>query len=289
MITRITSRPSDISGLSPLNQDEDTNEPCHVPVTITTSPDFCPPNCRLPPTITRTVFTPVMLPEFHFIKEVRVLGERYWPISVSDTDKLKSGCLYVKKRTGCLSYKEDPKGKMNLLCRTFSDKLSTSISDTIKTFSEDETVLLYTDLFCTPTSDICSEELHSSLLGEKTQYLPLYTSLHGLLTRPLDDPQLAEQVRLVLGYQDGNHDDVIPERLLQRLRERVEEVRDEEELGTSEMELRLSDVSRVCARDAFYRQGGEGGEVREVLEELSMRHDQETVNQFMSLISIAGC
>eukprot|EP00116_Pleurobrachia_bachei_P014383 sb/3474645/ len=33
--------------------DEDTNEPCHVPVTITTSPDFCPPNCRLPPTITR--------------------------------------------------------------------------------------------------------------------------------------------------------------------------------------------------------------------------------------------
>ena len=56
-------------------------------------------------------------------------------------------------------------------------------------------------------------------------------------------------------------------------------------------ELRLGDVSRVCARDAFYRQGAraEGGEVREVLEELAMRHDQETVNQFMSLLSVAGC
>ena len=177
---------------------------------------------------------------------------------------------------------------------------------------QDETVLLYTDLFCTPTSDtkdidICSEELHSSLLGEKTQYLPLYNSLHGLLTRPLDDPQLAEQVRLVLGYHGnsnhgnhdgnhGNHDDVIPERLLQRLRERVEEVRDEEVeeiVSSGEMveEVRLCDVSKVCARDAFYRQGvrAEGGEVREVLEDLAMRHDQDTVSQFMSLLSVAGC
>ena len=43
---------------------------------------------------------------------------------ITDVSKLKSGFIFVKKRTGLLEYKDDPEGKINLLARTFGKQLN---------------------------------------------------------------------------------------------------------------------------------------------------------------------
>ena len=190
--------------------DEDTNKPCYVPVTITTSPDCVPRDVIGPPSrdVTRTVFTPVMLPEFHTIKQFSVIGERYWPAVVRDVGTLKKGFIFVKKRTGYLEYPDDPEGKINLLGRTFGDKYTTTIIDTIKTFSRDEKIILFAEKFCTAapafsscgTLEFCKEQLLSCLVEEKAQYLAYYTSLYRSLGHDVMDTWVVQSWRIILAF-----------------------------------------------------------------------------------------
>ena len=193
--------------------DEDTNKPCNVPVTITTSPDCVPHDVtESPHDVTRTVFTPVMLPEFHTIKQFHVLGERYWPIVVSDIDTLKKGFIYVKKRTGYLEYPDDPEGKINWLGRTFGDKYTTTIVHTINTFSRDEKIILFAEKFCSAgdaganssfeSVEFCKEQLLSCLVEEKAQYLSYYTSFYRVLCHVSDAPDtwVVQGWRIILAF-----------------------------------------------------------------------------------------
>jgi len=70
--------------------------------------------------------TPCILPELSRVESVRVCSERYWNVTwlVSHDSKLakslRRGCvLTVQRKTGHLSYSEDPFGLRNLHARPF--------------------------------------------------------------------------------------------------------------------------------------------------------------------------
>ncbi|KAL5269784.1 hypothetical protein ACHWQZ_G003299 [Mnemiopsis leidyi] len=290
--------------------DEHTNTPCYVPVTILTSPDCIPrdvtadvTNANKPfsmPTseIPRSVFTPVMLPEFHTIKSLSVIGERYWPITVSDVETLKKGFLYVKKRAGFLEYKDDPEGKINTLGR--GDRFTTSITDTIKTFSNDESILLFAEKFCaahSPASsagvEFCTEQLLTCLLEEQPQYLPFYTTLFKTFTSFVEspDPVHAENIRLIVTFYGGKRQTyLLSSKLLSRLNYRLTELSVESKSrDTTVVEAPLSQVTKNTVNSHRWNGGcAEDVLLSDVADVLSVKQPRPVIEKFMELLTISG-
>lgn len=69
---------------------------------------------------------PCMLPELHLLKRVSLDDERYHKITFDDLEALRRmlgeghGLLKVKKKAGCLSYEEDPKGFRSLTAQVLT-------------------------------------------------------------------------------------------------------------------------------------------------------------------------
>jgi anaphase-promoting complex subunit 1 len=88
--------------------------------------------------ITISVLLPYLLPHLSSVKEVRISGDRYWPIRIQIEGNEEhtrallgiGGTLFVQKRQGCLTYQEDPKGHLALLshCVTGQEFLDTQAS-----------------------------------------------------------------------------------------------------------------------------------------------------------------
>ncbi|XP_063684048.1 anaphase-promoting complex subunit 1-like isoform X2 [Bolinopsis microptera] len=294
--------------------DEHTNTPCYVPVTITTSPDCVPRDItdlsrdarKCSPDlmdqyndISRSVFTPVMLPEFDTIKSLSVIGERYWPITVSDVETLKKGFLYVKKRAGFLEYKDDPEGKINTLGR--GDRFTTPIIDTIKTFSKDESILLFAEKFCAAQSsssgvEFCTEQLLSCLLEERAQYLPFYTTLHKTFTSFVDspDPVQAENIRLIVTFYEGKRSThLFSSKLLSKLSYRLEELYKDAAVAEPKAELPLSDIAKKTINSHRWvietdNDSSDTNVLSDVAETLSAKQPREVVAKFMELLTISG-
>lgn len=279
-------------------------------MTILTSPDCIPrdvtadvTNANKPfsmPTseIPRSVFTPVMLPEFHTIKSLSVIGERYWPITVSDVETLKKGFLYVKKRAGFLEYKDDPEGKINTLGR--GDRFTTSIIDTIKTFSKDESILLFAEKFCaahSPASsagvEFCTEQLLTCLLEERAQYLPFYTTLFKTFTSFVEspDPVHAENIRLIVTFYGGKRQTyLLSSKLLSRLNYRLTELSVESKSrDTTVVEAPLSQVTKNTVNSHRWNGGcAEDVLLSDVADVLSVKQPRPVIEKFMELLTISG-
>mmetsp|Transcript_2390 Transcript_2390/g.3353 ORF Transcript_2390/g.3353 Transcript_2390/m.3353 type:complete len:194 (+) Transcript_2390:2407-2988(+) len=110
--------------------------------------------------------------------------------------------LYVKKRSGHMSYMQDPHGLRSLAIQTGGIS-SRSVSELIKSFTEDSKLLTYVKYFCLPTekytttnpdslasycrfdapftSSFCCDILQESLVGEKPEAISLYLLLYDLL------------------------------------------------------------------------------------------------------------
>ena len=61
-------------------------------------------------------------------------------------------------------YKDDPEGKINLLGRTFGDRYTRTILDTIRTFSKDDKIILFAEKFCggeraSPATEFCRDQI----------------------------------------------------------------------------------------------------------------------------------
>ncbi|KAF0984228.1 hypothetical protein FDP41_007405 [Naegleria fowleri] len=78
--------------------DIDTKESCHVPVTIETTQGM-----------TLQKLSPCLIPESHLISKITTSNERYYPLTITEFP-LKSNIIYVKKKSGYLTHKDDPKG-----------------------------------------------------------------------------------------------------------------------------------------------------------------------------------
>lgn len=204
---------------------------------------------------------------------------------------------------GYLEYQDDPEGKINLLGRTFGDKITSTILETIKTFSHDEKIVQFTKKFCPDNpkkcdvitnrvgsqnedsgTEWCKEQLLSCLLEERAQYLALYTTLYKTLTTLTTSPTIenVNDVKLILTfYENSRNKNLITSKILSRLSYRLEGLLSES--GTDEeavlCEPKLSDVTL----QSIVSEGHD-----EVCEALMATQPKDTVVKFMELLTLAG-
>nr|XP_022333509.1 anaphase-promoting complex subunit 1-like [Crassostrea virginica]XP_022333510.1 anaphase-promoting complex subunit 1-like [Crassostrea virginica] len=178
-----------------LPRDVDSGEPCYVPLEITfkDTEDY-----------TGEVFktsAPTLLPQLDKIKEVKILGPRYWPITFQidknwNTLQLllkRNGVLFVKQRAGYLSYVLDPKGYRSVLAKSLTSDHSSHTSvqpDVIKAFTTDPVISSMADYFLMGKDD-CQrnrtlQKLSSILYSCVTQEKPEVISTHLTLDQVLN-------------------------------------------------------------------------------------------------------
>lgn len=125
----------------------DTNKACHVPLEVTLK------ETQFYPETVLKLTAPCILPELQLIRKICVSGLRYWPITIDLTESKDSfslltasqGTLFVKRRTGFLSYADDPQGYRNILAKTFSAQ--TDQIEVVRSFSSDPNLIALVELF----------------------------------------------------------------------------------------------------------------------------------------------
>jgi len=198
--------------------DVDTNQVCTVPVEITLkpSPEYSEHTVR--------VMTPCILPELKAVKSVRVCSDRYWGVTwhMSTDDRLaksvRRGCvLTVQRKTGHLSYSEDPLGLRNLHARALplvgSSLKSSSSADFIQSFSGDPAVLAFAQHIADTSQHIADDDAQSSgsymqvmfqsLKLEKPEAIPIYAELLTITQKTLaryGNWATVTDVRMILSY-----------------------------------------------------------------------------------------
>ncbi|XP_071962250.1 anaphase-promoting complex subunit 1-like [Antedon mediterranea] len=169
------------------------------------------------------VMAPCLIPELRYLHQIKILGPRYWPVSI-DVEKspgiLKSvlscnGCLYVKQRAGHLSYEQDPKGYLSLLARSMTEDSSSYHSidlEVIKSFTSDPKVLEFASRFCKHTGKnqendeivaVFSTLLYDCVTREKPDILHCFLDIFEIVNQPLslaNGTYALSQLRLVLAF-----------------------------------------------------------------------------------------
>ena len=214
-------------------------------------------------------------------------------------ETLKKGFLYVKKRAGFLEYKDDPEGRINTLGR--GDRFTTSVTDTIKTFSKDEAIILFAEKFCATQNtssggEFCAEQLLNCLLEERAQYLPFYTTLHktfsSLVSSP--DPDQAENIKLIVTFYEGKRPThLLSNKLLSKLSYRLEELCKNVETVDSAVEAPLSYLAKNSVNShRYYSEDStdlaSNAIISDVAEILSAKQPSLIVEKFMELLTISG-
>ncbi|KAK9834947.1 hypothetical protein WJX84_010452 [Apatococcus fuscideae] len=119
-----------------------------------------------------TRMTPCLLPELAQVREIQVCGPRYWTFRVAKrlagaseitncplTSLYTSRNLFVQRKTGTLSYGDDPTGVRSILSRAFTPQVplgrqgdgnSFDLVHLCATFSASPLVTSFAQRFCTP-------------------------------------------------------------------------------------------------------------------------------------------
>ncbi|XP_065681647.1 anaphase-promoting complex subunit 1 isoform X1 [Hydra vulgaris] len=195
-------------------RDIETKQICFVPIQVTyKETDFYPETAV-------KLMSPCFLPELEYVKEVSIIGTRYWPIIFNienNVIKFKNEMfnIYVKKKAGYLSYSEDPKGNKNLVSVIShqSDKLMQ-----FKLINSDPDMEVFSQLFCTPDEDegdnskrkvnFFCDILYDCVLKDKLDILSDYISIEETLENFEAGKQCNEnikQLNLLLLYYEKIH------------------------------------------------------------------------------------
>ncbi|XP_065660654.1 anaphase-promoting complex subunit 1 isoform X4 [Hydra vulgaris] len=184
-------------------RDIETKQICFVPIqVIYKETDFYPETAV-------KLMSPCFLPELEYVKEVSIIGTRYWPIIFNIENniiKFKNEMfnIYVKKKAGYLSYSEDPKGNKNLLMQ-------------FKLINSDPDMEVFSQLFCTPEDDEDNSKrkvnffcdiLYDCVLKDKLDILSDYISIEETLENFEAGKQCNEnikQLNLLLLYYEKIH------------------------------------------------------------------------------------
>lgn len=127
-------------------------------------------------------------------RELRVVSERYYPVSLRISDPPSEKTFYVKRRSAHLSYRQDPDSQRSLLVQTGSF-LSGGSLDLIASFTDDEKVLAFARHLCDvggsfectknhgpfSVAGFCSRVLHECLLLDTQEALPLYLAIRSAI------------------------------------------------------------------------------------------------------------
>eukprot|EP00980_Cylindrotheca_fusiformis_P031132 scaffold25862_cov152-Cylindrotheca_fusiformis.AAC.3 len=128
-------------------------------------------------------------------REMRVVSERYYPVTLNIINDNFTRTIFVKRRSAHLSYLQDPNSQRSLLVQTGSFQGQTSLG-LIASFTDDPEVLAFARHFCdvghlqarsgspSPFSvaGFCSRVLHECLLLDSQEALPLYLALRSAVS-----------------------------------------------------------------------------------------------------------
>ncbi|KAK2520245.1 Anapc1 [Columba guinea] len=198
--------------------DVDSNTPCYALIEVTYK------GTQWYAEATEELMAPMLLPELHLLKQIKVKGPRYWELLIDlskGTNHLKSilakgGVLYVKLRAGQRSYKEDPMGWRSLLAQSVTHRSSEARAfkpEAIPAFTSDPALVLFADYFCKPTVNMGQKQeildlfcliLYDCVTRENPEMLPTYIAIDQAVRR-LERREMSEtfelwQIKLVLEF-----------------------------------------------------------------------------------------
>ncbi|XP_057316495.1 anaphase-promoting complex subunit 1-like isoform X2 [Hydractinia symbiolongicarpus] len=203
-----------------VTRDIDSDQICYCPLQVTLMETDAYPETDL------KLLSPCLLPELKCIKQIKVMGPRYWSVTLSGKISLeKISNIFVKKKCGHLSYSEDPKGYRKLLGRTFisqSDKL-----DLVKSFNSNRTTALFEQIFCIPLPnkrksklyEFCSNTLYECVVKDKMDLLEDYLFIENAV-REVENGEVSrhsiQQLKFLYNYYDTVHSDLIERGAVER-------------------------------------------------------------------------
>jgi len=175
--------------------DIETNQPVFVPLELRYTSDENKSNVVC-------LTSPCCLSSFQGkTLELRLASNRYFPLRVELLEKWKvlyPSVVYVKKRSGHLSYVQDPRALKSLIVQAGGS--SGSIVDLIRSFTEDPRLISFAELLCdsmeqtslkgkemsamhertsTLAKESCSDLLFECLMHGKTEVLSILVSLRN--------------------------------------------------------------------------------------------------------------
>jgi len=180
--------------------------------------------------------TPCLLLNKGNYSQVRVVSDRYYPASF-DLHLSNSSdshlALFVKKKSGHLSFLQDPQSQRSLLVQTGGSGGGSAI-ELIRAFTEDQKLLAYAKYLCdesrkgvrnhgtmmssknkgkptggglgSSTEEFCTEILHECLTKEKTEAIRMYLGLrHAIISTENGAFSVDSMwdVRIVRSYYEG--------------------------------------------------------------------------------------
>ncbi|OZJ05747.1 hypothetical protein BZG36_01280 [Bifiguratus adelaidae] len=211
-------------------RDVDTGRACYVPVIITVYADDEKKRLRERTTSSHLVIAPCLLPQLKLIKSIEVSGPRYWKMRLNLQDDvhartyarslLEKGCIYVQRKTGHLTYEDDPKGFRSIFARSIPGNISgpqhifpskVARDEFIISFSADPQILAFANHFCNPDSitelsrkfsAFCTSILYECLATDKPEAIEMYLSLYQCQQAVQQEADLLAlwNLKLVIAY-----------------------------------------------------------------------------------------
>ncbi|GAA6053253.1 hypothetical protein JCM3770_002679 [Rhodotorula araucariae] len=226
-------------------RDVDTGEPVFLPVRLrlsATPDDSMSASSAKTDVRAKQLVAPTLLPNLALIDTIQIDSPRYWSFSLrlsSNPDHLarflRDGVLHVKRRTGHLSYAQDPRGIRSIFTRSKSETgsavidfgetarmlvpsssgASSGLSDFVRAFSGDAEALAITQALCRPAGEaglpsayeaFSASVLLECLTRDKWDIAVVYHAMHdawravstgGATTLPL---MKAEELRFVVDF-----------------------------------------------------------------------------------------
>ncbi|TPX34860.1 hypothetical protein SmJEL517_g02637 [Synchytrium microbalum] len=183
--------------------DVDSKIPVYVPLTITIKD----PAINHGNVTTISPIAPCLLPDFAHIQTITVDSPRYLKMTLNLADnpghmasvKLRR-TLVVKRKTGHLSYQEDPHGYRSILARPFpkmtsqpSDRDMLARQDVVTSLSSDPQLVAFLNTFCRVSqpqhpesvqfASFCTDVLYECLTQDKPEALTVYMNIFNTLNQ----------------------------------------------------------------------------------------------------------
>lgn len=147
---------------------------------------------------------------------LRILSDRYYPLSLELDDPTVGRTFFVKKRSAHLSYVQDPEAHRSLLVQTGNFRGGPFL-DLVASFTEDPKVLAFAQYLCgnedqtsTPgeqnpftVAGFCTRVLHECLSLDTEEALPLYLSLRCAVGPCTFCPHSVWDCRLIRSYYEN--------------------------------------------------------------------------------------
>ncbi|CAB3377512.1 Hypothetical predicted protein [Cloeon dipterum] len=170
---------------------------------------------------------PCLLPELHLIKEINVTDERYWPITFEKgrnwnqlINLLKMNhSLPIKKKAGCLSYKDDPSGFRTMFAKSLTHEKTVCWSarmDSILAFSSQNPLVDFAGLFLKDApgdtdkerelKDLIKTYTYDCCVHDKSSLLPILLSfLFGTMNLANGEPDMSVIWQIKLHLKIAEH------------------------------------------------------------------------------------